>query len=97
KQAGLNKFEAIKYSAAARFRPILMTSLSTILGILPLALGLGDGAQSRVAMGTAVVGGMIISTILTLYVVPGIYLLISSEYSNANENIDDVEESKIPA
>ena len=79
KEAGMNKLEAIRYSAAARFRPILMTSLSTILGILPLALGLGDGAQSRVAMGVAVVGGLTISTVLTLYVVPSIYLLISSE------------------
>jgi multidrug efflux pump len=89
KSAGMNKFEAIKYASAARFRPILMTSLSTILGILPLALGLGDGAQSRVAMGTSVIGGLLIATLLTLYVVPGIYQLISSESNNGNEDAEN--------
>ena len=79
KRAGMNKMEAIKYAAAARFRPILMTSLSTILGVLPLALGFGEGAQSRVAMGVAVVGGLILSTFLTLFVVPAIYSYISTE------------------
>ena len=97
KLAGMNKQEAIRFASAARFRPILMTSLSTILGILPLALGFGEGAQSRVAMGTAVVGGLVIATILTLYVVPGIYLLISSESKNVNEDADSIEESKISA
>jgi multidrug efflux pump len=57
KLSGMSKMDAIKYAAAARFRPILMTSLATILGIMPLALGLGEGAQSRVSMGIAVVGG----------------------------------------
>jgi multidrug efflux pump len=87
KLAGLPKIEAIKYAAAARFRPILMTSLATILGISPLALGFGEGAASRVAMGTAVIGGMIFSTFLTLFVVPAMYTFISSETkSKADEN-----------
>ena len=94
KIAGMNKLEAIKYASAARFRPILMTSLSTILGILPLALGLGEGAQSRVAMGIAVVGGLLISAFLTLYVVPGIYLLVSSELKNDVENRFIAEENE---
>ncbi len=85
KNAGMSKLDAIKYASASRFRPILMTSLATILGILPLAMGLGEGAQSRVSMGIAVVGGMIFSTFLTLFVVPAIYTFISSETKNIKD------------
>ncbi len=87
KKAGLSKVEAIKDAAASRFRPILMTSMATILGISPLALGLGEGAQSRIAMGISVIGGMVFSTFLTLFVVPAIYTFISSESKkNTDEN-----------
>jgi multidrug efflux pump len=79
KHGGMSKMDAIKDAAASRFRPILMTSLATILGIMPLALGLGEGAQSRISMGIAVVGGMFFSTFLTLFIVPAMYSFISSE------------------
>lgn len=79
KQTGLSAMEAVQSAAVARFRPILMTSLSTILGILPIALGLGAGSTSRVSMGIAVVGGMIFSGVLTLYVIPALYSYVSKE------------------
>lgn len=79
KAQGLSIDEAIIGAAAARFRPILMTSLSTILGILPIALALGAGAESRVPMGVAVIGGLIFSTILTLFVIPAIYTYLTSK------------------
>lgn len=71
--------EAIVGAAKARFRPILMTSLSTILGILPIALALGAGAESRVSMGVAVIGGMLFATILTLFVIPAVYVYITGK------------------
>ncbi len=77
KESGLTKLEAVKNAASARFRPIIMTSLCTILGILPIALALGSGSTSRVSMGIAVVGGMLFSTTLTLYVIPAIYSYMS--------------------
>ncbi len=77
KAAGLTKIEAIKDAAAARLRPILMTSLSTVLGILPIALALGEGSESRVSMGIAVIGGLIFSTFLTLLIVPAVYSYLS--------------------
>ncbi len=77
KESGLQKLEAVKSAATARFRPIIMTSLCTILGILPIALALGSGSTSRVSMGIAVVGGMLFSTTLTLYVIPAIYSYMS--------------------
>ncbi len=84
KAAGLNVPEAISDAAATRFRPILMTSLSTILGVAPIALALGAGSESRVSMGIAVIGGLIYASILTLYVIPGIYSYLSSKTANVS-------------
>jgi multidrug efflux pump len=79
KATGLSVIEAMKSAAVARFRPILMTNLSTIFGILPIALGLGSGSESRISMGVAVVGGMMFSGALTLFVIPAVYSFFSKE------------------
>lgn len=75
---GEDKMSAIKSASLQRLRPILMTSISTILGLIPLVFAGGEGANQRIAMGTAVVGGMLVSTILTMYIVPAIYSYIST-------------------
>ena len=77
KASGLKKADAIFDAAISRFRPILMTSLSTILGAVPIALALGAGSESRVSMGTAIIGGLTFATLLTLYVIPAMYSYIS--------------------
>lgn len=79
KEEGLSKIDAVKEASVMRFRPILMTALSTILGILPIALALGAGSESRVSMGIAVVGGLVLSTFLTLYVIPAVYAYLSKD------------------
>ena len=75
---GVAKMQAIEEAALQRLRPILMTSASTTLGLLPLAFATGEGANGRIAMGIAVVGGMLVSTIMTLYIVPAIYTYVST-------------------
>ena len=79
KEEGMDVEEAIFGAAVSRLRPILMTSMSTILGILPIALALGAGAESRVPMGAAVIGGLAFSTVLTLFVIPGVYTYLTSK------------------
>ncbi len=80
-EAGMSKLNAIQGASVQRLRPILMTSVSTILGLLPLALAFGEGANGRIAMGVAVIGGLLVSTLLTLFVVPAMYMFISTTRS----------------
>jgi multidrug efflux pump len=87
KEQGLSFQEAILDASVSRFRPILMTTTSTVLGILPIALSLGAGAESRTSMGIGVIGGLIVGSTLTLYVIPALY----SYLSNADSNKQSVE------
>ena len=81
-ETGIDKMQAIREAAIQRLRPILMTSVSTILGLVPLAFATGEGANGRIAMGISVVGGMLISTLLTMFIVPAVYTYISTNRIN---------------
>ena len=85
-QAGEDKMTAIKEASVQRLRPILMTSVSTVLGLLPLMFATGEGCNGRIAMGTAVVGGMLFSTILTMFIVPAIYSFVSTNQNIKRQN-----------
>lgn len=76
---GMSRIEAVVEAATQRLRPILMTSLATSLGALPIALSLGAASTSRIPLGTVVVGGILFSLILTLLVIPAVYTFISSK------------------
>lgn len=76
---GMQKREAVLYAAGQRLRPILMTSLAMSLGALPIALSLGAAATSRIPLGVVIVGGIMFSLVLTLYVLPSIYTYLSSD------------------
>jgi multidrug efflux pump subunit AcrB len=91
RKAGLVKAEAAFEAAAARLRPILMTSLATVFGATPIAFALGAGAQSRVPLGVVIVGGLTFALILTLFVVPTMYILMASnkERQTIMEPLDD--------
>jgi multidrug efflux pump len=90
---GMKKKEAVIYAASQRLRPILMTSLAMSLGALPLALSLGDAATSRIPLGIVIVGGILFSLVLTLFILPAMYVFLStkkkkSELDNPENNIN---------
>ena len=86
--AGLSKFDAVIEASTQRLRPILMTSLATSLGALPIALSLGEAASSRVPLGIVIVGGVLFSLILTLFVIPSVYTYFSGKHIS-DEEIDN--------
>lgn len=77
-EEGEDKMTAVRNASLLRLRPILMTSASTVLGLVPLAFATGEGCNQRIAMGIAVVGGMLVSTFLTMYIVPAVYSYVST-------------------
>ena len=91
KEKGMNAHQAMVQSGAVRLRPILMTAVSTISGILPIAIGFGAGAESRRPMGIVIVGGMLTSTFLTLFVVPLVYTVFNDVAAKIRKNPEPVQ------
>jgi len=78
RERGMPLRAAIEAAGRARFRPILMTTITTVLGLLPLAVGLGAGAEIRAPLAIAIVGGLLSATVLTLLVVPVLYQFVAA-------------------
>jgi HAE1 family hydrophobic/amphiphilic exporter-1 len=76
RERGMDRINAIRDAARLRLRPIMMTTLTTVLGLLPMAMGLGEGSEMRTPMAVTVIGGLLTSTVLTLVVVPVMYSLL---------------------
>ena len=76
RNGGLPPQEAIRQACVLRFRPILMTTMAAMLGALPLALGFGDGAELRQPLGISIIGGLLVSQVLTLYTTPVVYIYL---------------------
>jgi len=85
REHGLSKLEAVLEASEQRLRPILMTSLATSLGALPIALSLGASSASRVPLGIVVVGGILFSLILTLFVIPSMYMFLASKHKASTD------------
>ncbi len=99
KRRGLSRDDAVVQACAVRLRPILMTTATTVLGLTPMALGLGDGAEIRTPMAIAVISGLIASTVLTLLIIPTIYALFDRLQSGlwGREEREETAEEALPA
>jgi multidrug efflux pump len=92
---GLAKYEAVVEAATARLRPILMTSLAVVLGSVPIAFALGAGAKSRVSLGIVIMGGVLFSLVLTLYIIPMMYLIFAAKTRKDPEAEDPDDVKKV--
>ncbi len=91
RERGMEKYDAIIEGAKSRLRPILMTTLTTTLALLPLAIGFGDGAELRAPMGITVIGGLLVSTLLTLIVIPVMYSIMDHKTYNVEPETVEAE------
>ena len=89
RERGLGVFEAVVEASTQRFRPILMTSLATVFGVLPIALALGAASRSRISMGIVIIGGLLFSLVLTLFVIPALYTYLTSKRVRAAVQPED--------
>ena len=98
RERGMDRISAIREGARLRLRPIMMTTLTTVLGLLPMALGLGEGSEMRTPMAITVIGGLLTSTMLTLLVVPVMYSLLDRrrDETPADRKADKAEEFPEP-
>lgn len=94
REAGLSIKDAVIHAAEARFRPILMTSLATMLGAVPIALALGAGAESRTSLGIVIIFGLLFSLVLTLFVIPAMYTFLTSKKDRKLVSEEDYDEQK---
>ncbi|WP_295802031.1 efflux RND transporter permease subunit [Mucilaginibacter sp.] len=92
---GLAKYEAVVEAATSRLRPILMTSLAVVLGSVPIAFALGAGAKSRVSLGIVIMGGVLFSLVLTLYIIPMMYLIFAPKTRHDPDAEDEDEVKKV--
>ena len=85
REQGMPKYEAILKASESRLRPILMTSLTSALGDMPIAVAFGAASTSRIGMGVVIIGGTLFSLILTLFIIPAVYLMWSREKKHRPE------------
>jgi multidrug efflux pump len=84
-EQGMSRREAIEHAAGVRLRPILMTTAAMVVGVAPLVMASGAGAQSRIAIGIVIAAGMSIGTLFTLFVTPAIYSIVAKDHSHDRE------------